>query len=89
MKLPETRTVVFVRNLKACVEEMRKEEGQRYHIPKSRFGDDREVVWSATGERDDTRGKYYFRRFRTCLSSAWKASDRHYHIPKSRHGNVV
>ena len=89
MKLPETRTVVFIRNFRNCVVEMRRENERRYHIPKSRFGGGSTAEWSVTGDRDSRIGIQKLERFRECLASAWKASDRHYHIPKSRHGNVL
>ncbi len=87
-----TRTVVFLKTFKSCVEEGWKASDTQYHIPKSRFNEDKSDTngYEASPDNIDMSPKNnYLRRFRNCFSEAWKAADTHYHIPKSRHGKAV
>ena len=92
MKERVTRAGIFFRTLGKCLSQTWQEADKHYHIPKSRFRDDRSSEqgheFSPAG-LDEGRKKHYLRNFRNCFTFAWGASDRHYHIPKSRHGKAV
>lgn len=88
MKRMFGRLKTFYTLLKGCLREAWQDTDSRYHIPKSRFKDQKQPVYAAHNDpprRWKMKRNAFVGSFRDCVITAWEASDKKYHIPKSRY----